>query len=134
MINKVILIGNLGKDPELKQLQGGQSVCSFSLATSESYKDKQGEWQEKTEWHNVTCWGLLAERADKLSKGEKVYIEGKITTRKWQDKDGNDRYSTEIVANSIRRVSPKINTDVAPSAATPQAASVPEQDDWDAPF
>ena len=103
MYNKVILIGNLGRDPEVRHLDGGISVAKFSVATNESYKDKSGEWQKKTEWHDIVMWRGLAERAEReLSKGSMVFIEGKLTHRKWQDKEGNDRYSTEVVANTMR--------------------------------
>ncbi len=103
MINKVTLVGNLGKDPEIRHLEGGTSVAKFSLATNENYRDKNGEWQTQTEWHDIVAWRQLAEKAARdLHKGSLVYIEGKITHRKWQDKEGQDRYSTEIVANTIR--------------------------------
>ncbi len=103
MINKVILIGNLGKDPEVKHLEGGSSVGRFSIATNESYKDKSGEWQTITEWHNVVVWRNLAERAERqLKKGNMVYVEGKLSTRKWQDQNGIDKYTTEVVANTFR--------------------------------
>ncbi len=103
MINKVTLIGNLGKDPEVRRLENGAAVARITLATNESYKDKAGEWQTLTEWHTVILWRHLAERAEnQLKKGMLVYVEGKITTRKWQDKEGNDRYSTEITANTFR--------------------------------
>ena len=103
MINKVILIGNLGRDPEVRYLEGNVAVATFSVATNESYKDKKGDWQTVTEWHNIVCWRQLAERAEKqLKKGNQVYVEGKLTHRKYQDKDGNDRYVTEVVANTIR--------------------------------
>jgi len=103
MVNKVILIGNLGKDPEVRYLEGNVAVARFSVATNESYKDKNGEWQKQTEWHDVTCWRGLAERAEKqLKKGMQIYLEGKLTHRKWQDKDGVDRYATDVVANTIR--------------------------------
>jgi len=103
MINKVILIGNLGKDPEVRYLEGGIAVARFSVATNESYKDKSGNWQTQTEWHDVVAWRNLAERAEKqLKKGSQIYLEGKLTHRKYQDKDGNDRYVTEVVANIIR--------------------------------
>jgi single-strand DNA-binding protein len=101
MINKAILVGNLGKDPEVKTLENGTKVATFSVATSESYKDKNDTWQTLTEWHNVVAWRGLAERAEKLSKGVMVYIEGKITHRKYNDKDGVERMTTEIVANTI---------------------------------
>jgi single-strand DNA-binding protein len=99
-VNKVILIGNLGKDPEVKSFQNGGKIANFSIATSENWKDKStGERKERTEWHNITIQGdglcSVVERS--LKKGSKVYIEGKLQTRKWQDRDGNDRYTTEIV-------------------------------------
>jgi single-strand DNA-binding protein len=103
MVNKVILIGNLGRDPEIRYLEGNIAVARFSVATNESYKDKKGDWQTQTEWHDVVCWRNLAERAEKqLKKGSQIYLEGKLTHRKYQDKDGHDRYVTEIVANTIR--------------------------------
>ena len=103
MVNKVILIGNVGREPEVRDLESGAKVASFSLATNENYKDKSGEWQQVTEWHNITMWRAQAERAERsLKKGSKVYIEGKLSTRKWQDKDGNDRYTTDVVSNYFR--------------------------------
>ena len=103
MVNKVILIGNLGRDPEVRYLEGNVAVAKFSVATNESYKDKKGDWQTQTEWHDVVAWRALAERAEKqLKKGSQVFIDGKLTHRKYQDKDGIDRYVTEVVANSFR--------------------------------
>mgnify|MGYP002784538188 FL=1 len=99
-VNKVILVGNLGKDPEVRSFQNGGSVCSFSLATSETWRDKStGERREKTEWHNVAIFseGLVKVASQYLKKGSKVYIEGQLETRKWQDKEGKDRYTTEVV-------------------------------------
>ena len=103
-VNKVILIGNLGADPELKYLpNGGQAVCELRLATNDSYTDKQGQRQEKTEWHRVVVWGKQAEScAQYLKKGRTVYVEGRLQTREWDDKDGNKRYTTEIVANTVQ--------------------------------
>ncbi len=102
-VNKVILVGNLGKDPELRYTPSGVPVATFPLATSERFKDKQGQQQEKTEWHNVVAWRNLAEICGKyLHKGKQVYIEGKIQSRKYQDRDGNDRYMTEIVADQMQ--------------------------------
>ncbi|MBN8701936.1 MAG: single-stranded DNA-binding protein [Bacteroidetes bacterium] len=101
-VNKVILVGNLGKDPEVRYLEGGTAVANFSLATTESYKDKTGKRVDQTEWHNVVAWRGLAEVAEKyLRKGMQVFIEGKIRTRKWQDKEGKDRYTTEILADNL---------------------------------
>jgi len=99
-INKVIIVGNLGKDPEVRTFANGGKVCNFSVATSESWKDKQsGERKEKTEWHNISIYneGLAAVAEKYLRKGSKVYLEGKLQTRKWQDQSGNDRYSTDVV-------------------------------------
>ncbi len=103
-INKVILIGNLGNDPEVRYTAGGSAVANVSLATTESWRDKEsGEQQEKTEWHRVVFFGRLAEIvAEYLKKGSQIYVEGRLQTRKWQDKEGNDKYSTEIVANEMQ--------------------------------
>ena len=107
-LNKVMLIGNLGKDPEVRYTTSGTAVASFSLATSERFKNKNGEWEEKTEWHNVTLWARLAEIAGEyLAKGKTVYIEGRLQTRKWQDRDGKDRYTTEIVGEKMQMLSGK---------------------------
>lgn len=102
-INKAILIGNLGKDPELRYTPGGQPVASFTLATTERWTDRNGQRQDRTEWHNVVAWGKLAELVNQyLKKGRSAYIEGRITTRSWDDRDGNKKYRTEIVANQIQ--------------------------------
>ena len=107
-LNKVMLIGNLGKDPEVRYTPSGQAVASFNLATSEKFKNKNGEWEERTEWHRITLWARLAEIAGEyLSKGKTVYIEGRLQTRKWQDNSGNDRYTTEIVGEKMQMLSPK---------------------------
>jgi single-strand DNA-binding protein len=103
MVNKVFLIGNLGRDPEVRYLEGNVAVAKFSVATNESYKDKKGDWQTVTEWHDVVAWRALAERAEKqLKKGSQVFVEGKLTHRKYQDKEGIDRYVSEVVANSFK--------------------------------
>ena len=102
-VNKVILLGNLGRDPELRFLPNGDAVCNFSIATTDSWKDKAGEKQEKTEWHNIVMYRKLAEIAGEyLKKGRLVYLEGRLQTRKWQTKDGQDRYTTEIVADNMQ--------------------------------
>ncbi len=101
-INKVILVGNLGKDPEVRHLEGGVRVANFPLATNEYYKDKQGTRIERTEWHTIAAWRGLAEMVEKyLKKGQQVYVEGKIRTRQYQDKDNQTRYITEIIAEEI---------------------------------
>jgi len=103
MLNKAFLIGNLGADPETRFTQDGTCVCNLRLATTEKFKNRNGEQQEKTEWHRVVLWGRLGEIANQyLKKGARVYIEGKIETRKWQDRDGNDKYTTEIRANEMK--------------------------------
>ena len=107
-VNKVILIGNLGKDPQVNYLDNGVAVANFSLATTENYKNKQGERVSQTEWHNIVLWRGLAEVAEKyLKKGSSVYIEGKIRTRKWEDKEGNNRYSTEILGDNMTMLGSK---------------------------
>jgi single-strand DNA-binding protein len=121
-VNKVILMGGLGKDPETRFMPNGDAVCNFSMATSENWKDKQGVKQEKTEWHNIVIYRKLAEIAGEyLKKGSQVYIEGKLQTRKWQTKEGQDRYTTEIIADSMQMLGSKTqnnnqgNTDYQPA-------------------
>jgi single-strand DNA-binding protein len=107
-LNKVMLIGNLGKDPEVRYTPSGAAVASFSIATSDRIKNKSGEWEDRTEWHNIVLWNKLAEIAKEyLSKGKTVYIEGRLQTRKWQDRDGKDRWSTEIIGDRMQMLSPK---------------------------
>lgn len=102
-VNKVIIIGRLGNDPEISYTSGGQAVAKLSIATSEKWKDKQGQQQERTEWHRISAFGRLAEiMGEYLKKGGQVYIDGKLRTNKWKDKDGNDRYTTEILANEMQ--------------------------------
>lgn len=102
-LNKAMVIGRLGKDPELKYTQSGTAVCTMSLATDESYKDKQGNRVDQTEWHRIVVWDKQAENcAQYLAKGRLVYVEGKLQTRKWQDQQGQDRYTTEIVAQRVQ--------------------------------
>jgi len=101
-LNKVMLIGNLGKDPEIRFIPSGTAVANFSVATTESWTGKDGNKEEKTEWHKIVAWGKLAEIINQyLSKGERVYIEGRLQTREWEDRDGNKRWTTEIVANQM---------------------------------
>ena len=108
MINKAILIGNLGADPEMRYTKDGTTVASFTVATTERWKDRDGNMQETTEWHRIVAWRKLADICGQyLQKGSKVYIEGKIQTRKWQDQNGQDRYTTEIVAQEMKMLSPK---------------------------
>lgn len=119
-INKVILVGNLGKDPEVRYLEGGTAVAKFPLATSETYKNKEGQKVDSTEWHNIVMWRGLAEIAEKfLKKGSLVYIEGKIRTRAYDDKEGNKRYATEIIADSMTMLGRR-NEESNHPAATPE--------------
>lgn len=129
-VNKVILVGRLGKDPETRTLQDGAMVVNFSLATSESYKDKTtGEKKEVTDWHNVVLWNAPAEVAAKyLHKGDQVYIEGKMRTRSWE-KDGVTRYTTEVIGNSLQLLGGKSSaSDPAPAAAAPQKSAPVKQE------
>ena len=111
-VNKVILLGRLGQDPELKYTPGGSPVCNFSLATTESWTDKSGQKQEKTEWHRVVVWGKLAELCNQyLAKGRQAFLEGRLQTRSWDDKDGNKKYTTEILASTVQFIGgPSANT------------------------
>ena len=145
-VNKVILVGNLGKDPEIRYMPNGNAVANLTLATTESWKDKQtGDQQEKTEWHRIVMFRRLAEIAGEyLKKGSQVYIEGKLQTRKWQDNSGNDRYTTEIVANEMQMLGGRgggsagfqADSAPAPAAKAPAAAAAggPGEFDDDIPF
>lgn len=111
-VNKVILVGNVGKDPDVRHLEGGTSVASFPLATSETYKNKSGEKVTTTEWHNIVVWRGLADVAEKyVKKGSQLYIDGRIRTRSYDDKDGNKRYFTEIFADTLRMLGKKSDSD-----------------------
>jgi single-strand DNA-binding protein len=144
-VNKVILVGNLGRDPEVRYMPSGNAVANVTLATTESWKDKQtGEKQERTEWHNVVFYSRLAEIAGEyLKKGSQVYVEGSLRTRKWQDKSGNDRYTTEIIASDMQMLGGRggsagyAASDAAPpmadQSAAPAGSSVSDFDD-DIPF
>jgi single-strand DNA-binding protein len=143
-VNKVILIGNVGKDPETRYSAGGSAITNLTLATSESWKDKQsGEQQERTEWHRVSLFGRLAEIAGEyLKKGSKVYIEGSLRTRKWQDSSGQDRYTTEIVASEMQMLDGQQargdHSNLPPEARTPpqqpQDNCMDQFDDQDIPY
>jgi len=129
-LNKVMLIGNLGKDPEVRYTGAGTAVASFSLATSEKFKNKSGEWEERTEWHNITLWARLAEIAGEyLAKGKTVYIEGRLQTRKWQDRDGKDRYTTEIVGEKMQMLSGKGEGGGRPAAGRPESQEAPSYEE-----
>jgi single-strand DNA-binding protein len=128
-VNKVILIGNLGQDPEVRYMPNGGAVCNITVATSETWKDKNtGENQEKTEWHRVVMFRRLAEIAGEyLKKGSKVYLEGRLQTRKWQDQQGQDRYTTEIVADQMQMLDSRADfTPSQPRSSAPQSDSAPQ--------
>ncbi|MCL4150429.1 UNVERIFIED_CONTAM: hypothetical protein GTU68_041770 [Idotea baltica] len=146
MINKVILVGNLGKDPEVRHLESGNKVATYSIATNENYKDKAGEWQTITQWHNIVAWRGGAEIAERrLSKGSLVYIEGKLTHRQYQDKENNTRYITEVVANITKPLEkreggdsgsfgaplPKEEPGSMSSSGSATSSSTPKADDFD---
>lgn len=143
-VNKVILVGNLGKDPEVRHLENGAAVANFSIATTESYKDKSGNRQDQTEWHNIVLWRGLAQIAEKyLKKGSQIYVEGKLRTRSWQDKDGNTRYTTEIVGDQMTMLggrsnsnggqtpSPSIDSEPAAASTNKGNANLEGDDDAD---
>ena len=124
-INKVIIVGNLGADPDTKSMPSGNMVANFSVATSESWNDRDtGERQEKTEWHRVVFFGRLAEIADQyLRKGSQVYVEGKLQTRKWEDRDGNERWTTEIVGNQLEMLGERMSAGSSQSNNMDQSTS-----------
>jgi single-strand DNA-binding protein len=122
-VNKVIIVGNLGKDPDFRVTPGGQPVANFSMATTERWSDKSGQKKEKTEWHNIVLWGRLAEIANQyLKKGSSAYVEGRLQTRSWDDKDGNKRYTTEVVGVVLQLLGKKGSEEAAPDAS----AGMPE--------
>lgn len=114
-LNKCMIIGNLGRDPEMRYTPSGQAVTQFTVATNRNYRDQQGEWQSETEWFRVVVWGPQAERtAERLRKGHKVYVEGRIQTRQWEDQTGNKRYTTELVANQVSSLERRERDEEAP--------------------
>lgn len=138
-INKAILVGRLGKDPEIRYTPSGTAIANFTMATSENYKDKDGQKQERTEWHRIVAFGKLAEICGEyLAKGKQVYIEGRIQTRSWDDKDGNKKYMTEIVANTMQMLGKPEDTSalgggqttIGENTANPEPSPVDE----DVPF
>lgn len=138
-VNKVILVGRLGSDPEVRYTQQGSAVANFNIATSENWTDKNGEKQEKTEWHKIVVWGKVAELCSQyLSKGRQVFVEGRLQTRQWEDKDGGKRYTTEVVANTVQfldRGQDKNNSTAdAPYSGGPDLAAPSISADEDIPF
>ena len=133
MVNKVILVGNVGKDPETKHLEGDSQVTNFSLATTKRWKNKKGEKQEETQWHNIVLWRGLSKIAEQyVKKGDKLYVEGEIVNRSYDDKDGNKRYITEIVGSNMTMLGRK-SSGAAPSTPTQESDGTPAEDD-DLPF
>ncbi|HEU4672535.1 MAG TPA: single-stranded DNA-binding protein [Candidatus Limnocylindrales bacterium] len=142
-LNKAMIIGNLGRDPEMRYTPSGQAVTQFTVAVNRNYRDTNGEWQEETEWFRVVAWAQLAERtAEYLRKGRKVYVEGRLQTRSWEDQNGQKRYTTELIANTVTPLDPRPRDEGDPGpgftrdaersaapAATGQAASAPTSDD-----
>ena len=131
-VNKVILLGNAGKDPDIRHLEGGVTVASFPLATTESFRDKNsGEKREQTEWHNIVMWRNLAESVEKseLKKGDRVYLEGKIRTRQWQDKEGSKRFTVEIVADTFTIINRKRDRSGEESLSVDSVATVSSSED-----
>ena len=134
-INKVILIGNLGGDPELRHTPGGSAVTNLTIATADSWKDKEGVKQDRTEWHRVVLFSRLAEIASEyLKKGAKIYIEGRLQTRKWQDKEGLDRYTTEIIGNELQMLDSRPRTDGNQSQLGNKKPMANDDFDDDIPF
>ena len=134
-VNKAILVGRLGKDPEIKYTPSGTAIANFTMATSENYKDKDGQKQERTEWHRIVAFGKLAEICGEyLAKGKQVYVEGRIQTRSWDDKDGNKKYMTEIVANIMQMLGKAAESATGASAADSSVVPESPQVDEDVPF
>lgn len=138
-VNKVIVIGNLGRDPELRYTQSGQAVANFTVATNENWTNKAGEREERTEWHRVVAWGRVAELcAEYLAKGRTVYVEGRLQTREWEDKEGQKRRSTEIVAQTVQFLGSGRGAGAGGAARTPagepSAETPPQPPDDDIPF
>ena len=134
-VNKAILIGNLGADPEIRYTPSGMAVATFRIATSETWTNKEGQRETRTEWHRIVAFGKLAEICGEyLSKGKQVYIEGRITTRQWDDRDGNRRYTTEIVANTLQMLGSPTDKATGPSPEPPQVEEPTTSDIDDIPF
>ncbi len=136
-VNKAIIIGRLGADPEVKELSTGQKVCNFNIATSETWNDRNGQKQERTEWHRIVVWGKTAELCGQyLSKGRQVFLEGRLQTRSWEDAQGQKRYTTEIVANHVQFLGSRNNNAEQTQNATPhhEFASEPSFETEDIPF
>jgi len=127
-VNKVILVGNLGSDPEVRTTPGGQRVANFRIATSRSWAGQDGQRQEKTEWHSIVAWGKLAEICERyLTKGKQVYIEGRLETRSWQDKENQTRYKTEIICDQMQMLGRAGERNGEPQTESPRGGAFPEE-------
>ena len=136
-VNKVILVGNLGRDPEMRHTQTGRAVCNFTLATNERWKDREGQQQERTEWHRLVVWDRLAEVCvEYLSKGKQIYVEGRLQTREWEDREGNKRYTTEITVTNMQMLGRRSDPAFEPTGdPSPDDAPAPASNgDDDIPF
>jgi single-strand DNA-binding protein len=126
-VNKVILVGNVGRDPEIRYTQGGTPVANFSLATTDRFKNRSGEMEERTEWHRIVAWGRLAEICGEyLQKGKQIYIEGRLQTRDWEDKEGGKRYTTEVIAQTMQMLGRRGDTEGRASAGVARGEAAPE--------
>ena len=131
-LNKAMIIGNLGRDPEMRYTPNGQAVTQFTVAVNRNYKDQNGEWQEETEWFRVVVWGQQAERAaEYLRKGNKVYVEGRLQTRQWEDREGQKRYTTELVANQVTNLERRPREEGAEGPAPARAPAAAREDRLD---
>jgi single-strand DNA-binding protein len=133
-LNKAMIIGNLGRDPEMRYTPNGQAVTQFTVAVNRNYKDSEGAWQEETEWFRVVAWGPLAERtAEYLRKGRKVYVEGRLQTRQWEDRDGQKRYTTELIAQTVTPLDPRPRDEGVEPGAPSRPSSRPASEPGDRP-
>ncbi|OGN87399.1 MAG: hypothetical protein A2X23_03475 [Chloroflexi bacterium GWC2_73_18] len=133
-LNKCMIIGNLGRDPEMRYTPSGQPVTQFTVAVNRNYKNQAGEWQEETEWFRIVAWGPLAERtAEYLRKGRKVYVEGRLQTRQWEGQDGQKRYTTELIANTVTSLDPRPRDEAAGEGVAPPAPGRARPEQAEAP-
>jgi single-strand DNA-binding protein len=131
-LNKAMIIGNLGRDPEMRYTPNGQAVTQFTVAVNRNFKDSEGTWQEETEWFRIVAWGPLAERtAEYLRKGRKVYVEGRLQTRQWEDREGQKRYTTELIAQTVTPLDPRPRDEGGEPGAPPRPSARPSSEPGD---